>query len=147
MTFSAIHNAEKDPIELAWRISAFAKSSDWQFIHAIDAGRMIEDSETTAAYGVKSFPFMVIVGVDGNIAYVEPYSDGPLCDEEDPALLAEFEKKCDALYKSRFEAVGEPWPITETADENKKMAILERVEKQYLIQQIEKLLNQAASIR
>ena len=147
VTFIAIHNAEKDPIELAGRISAFAKSSDWQFIHAIDAGRMIEDSLTTAAYGVKSFPFMVIVGVDGNIAYVEPYMDGPFCDEEDPALLAEFEKKVNALYQSRFESVGETWPITETADENQKTAILQRVEKQYLIQQIEKLLNQAASFR
>jgi thiol-disulfide isomerase/thioredoxin len=140
VTFISIHTAEKDPQALAVRIEEFAHSQDWKYLGAIDAGRMLEDSVTTNEYGITGFPTMVIVGPDGRIAYVDPQLDGPLCDNEDPVALAEFEKKLNNLMQARFKSVGETWPIPAQLDEKEREAIHRRVEVLFIAQQIESAL-------
>ena len=87
---------------------------------------MIEDSVTSAAYGITGFPTTVIVGPDGRVAYVDPDLEGPPCDDPDPEELAAFEKAANELMKSRFEAVGETWPIDESLDEDEQHTIYVR---------------------
>jgi len=143
VTFIAIHNAEKDPKDLAARIAEFQQKNEWRFIAAIDSGRMIEDSVTSAAYGMKGFPTTVIIGADGKIVYVDPDLEGPECDDPDPEKLAAFEKEANALMKSRFEAVGETWPINPDLDEKEQTEIFERAERRFIILQIETALKNA----
>jgi thiol-disulfide isomerase/thioredoxin len=143
VTFIAIHNAEKDPKDLAARIAEFQQKNDWRFVAAIDSGRMIEDSVTGRAYGIKGFPTTVIIGADGKIVYVDPDLEGPECDDPDPEKLAAFEKEANALMESRFEAVGETWPIDPDLDEKKQTEIYERAERRFIALQIETALENA----
>jgi thiol-disulfide isomerase/thioredoxin len=140
VTFVSIHNAEKDPKDLAKRITEFKQKNDWHYIGAIDSGRMIEDSVTSVAYGITGFPTTVIIGPDGRVAYVDPDLDGPECDDPDPEKLAAFEELANALMKSRFEAVGETWPINQGVDEKEQAEIYERTEQRFIILQIETAL-------
>lgn len=141
VTFISIHNAEKNPTELAARIREFKAKSEWNFIGAIDTGRMIEDSVTSNAYGIRGFPTMLIVGPDGRIVYADSDPDGPAT--EDPKRLAEFEKKFNELMKMRFAAVGEIWPIPEGLDEAQQEAIYKRAELAFIKLQIESALDKA----
>lgn len=143
VTFISIHNADKDPAELAARIREFKTKTNWNFIGAIDKGRMLEDSVTSNAYGIRGYPTMVIVGPDGKIAYADPDLDGPACNEEDPRQIAEFEKKFDTLMKQRFAAVGETWPIPEGLDDAQQEAIHSRAELAFIRLQIEAALKTA----
>ncbi len=143
VTFISIHNAEKNPTELAARIRGFKTKSEWNFIGAIDKGRMLEDSVTSHAYGVRGFPTKVIIGPDGRIVYVDPDLEGPECNEEDPKLLAEFETKFGDLMKKRFAAVGETWPIPKGLDKAQQEAIHVRAELAFTKLQIELALNKA----
>ncbi len=102
VTFISIHSAEKDTDDLAKRIEEFRKKTGWEYVAAIDSGTMIEDSATTSAYGTQAFPLTVIIGPDGKIAYVDPQDVSLACDEQNPVLLAEFEKKFDTVMKLRF---------------------------------------------
>ncbi len=143
VTFISIHNAEKDPKALSTRIAEFAKTNGWNTIAAIDSGDMIENSVTSNAYGLKSFPQMVVVGPDGKVVYVTPYLDGPSCDEDDPAILAEFQKKLDAFLKGRCAAVGEPWPAPADLDAEGQAKLYRDVEQRFIAKQIEAALDAA----
>lgn len=143
VTFISIHNAEKDTDDLAKRIEEFRQKTGWEYVAAIDAGTMEEDSATTVAYGVLGVPLTVIIGPDGKIAYVDPQDASITCDEQNPILLAEFEEKFNALMKLRFQVAGEVWPIPDTVDEEEQMRIHRRVETRLLIHQINKALSGA----
>ena len=138
VTFIAIHTADKDSETLAAKIEAFRKKNDWHWIAAIDAGRAIEDSLTTRDYGVLGFPLTVIIGTDGKIAYVDFMSDPP--GDDQPRAQAELQKQMNDALKHRFESVGEAWPISEKLDEKARQAILDRVQRRFIIQQIESAL-------
>jgi thiol-disulfide isomerase/thioredoxin len=140
VTFICIHTADKQQDDLAAQIEEFATDNGWQFIAAIDAGTMIEDSVTTNAYGIAGFPHRVIIGPDGKILYVDPAGDGPSCDETDPLVLAEYEKKASEFQKARFTAVGEPWPLAKDLRQAEQTAIYDRVDELFIAQQIEKAL-------
>jgi thiol-disulfide isomerase/thioredoxin len=140
VTFISIHTAEKDAAQLAKQIEEFKQQTGWNFIAAIDKGRMIEDSATTVAYGVTHFPMRVIIGPDGKISYVDPSFDGPNCDETDPVIMAEWEKKVEDFQKGLFAAVGEPWPLAKDLTEAEQIGIYQRVEQSYIAQQIENAL-------
>jgi thiol-disulfide isomerase/thioredoxin len=136
VAFIGIHTAEADSTALAARITEFQRSHKWLAIGAIDAGRMTENSVTTNAYGIKQFPCTVIVDPAGKVAYVDPYLDGPACDEDDEASIAEFEQKFNAIMAERFQAVGETWPMSNGLDEKAQQAIGRKVEALYLTRQI-----------
>lgn len=69
VTFIAIHTAGGDADALQKRIQKYGDEQQWEFLHAIDAGTMIEDSATTHAYGVKGFPGQFVIAPDGMIAF------------------------------------------------------------------------------
>jgi len=144
VAFIGIHTAENDPAALAAQIREFTTKNDWNFLGAIDAGRMTDDSVTSNAFGVRSYPTLIVVGPDGEVVYAEPDLEGPACDETDPAVLAEFQKKFEAFMKRRFVAVGEAWPPAAGLDDERRMAIYERVETAYIKLQIETALRKAA---
>lgn len=137
VTFVCVHTADRDIPALAARIKEFQEKNDWRYLSAIDTGSMIEDSVTTTAYGIRGFPTRVIIGRDGRIAYVDPDLGGPRCDEEDPTILADFQKKIDDFRKRRFESVGEPWPVPAGLDEQQQDEIFQRVEQAFIAQQID----------
>ena len=85
----------------------------------------------------------MIIGADGKIAYVDPDLDGPECDDPDPEKLSAFEKEANALMKSRYEAVGETWPINPDLDDKEQTEIFERAERRFIILQIETALKNA----
>ncbi|MBX9791075.1 MAG: TlpA family protein disulfide reductase [Pirellulales bacterium] len=143
VTFISIHPAERDVDALAAKISEFTKSNGWQFVAAIDSGRMTEDSVTTNAYAVRGFPETLVIGPDGNIAHVDPQIEGPPCDEEDPQVIADFEKLANEFMQSRFAAVGETWPLPESLSEAEQQAVFERASRKYLAKQIETALEAA----
>jgi hypothetical protein len=101
---------------------------------------MLEDSVTANAYGIAGFPQRVIIGPDGKIVYVDPALEGPSCDETDPAVLAEFEKKVSEFQKARFAAVGEHWPLAKNLTEAEQIAIYNRVDELFIAQRIENAL-------
>lgn len=137
VVFIAIHSAESKTDALAARITEFQKEKGWKFIGAIDSGRMVEDSATTMAYGVDHFPFMVVIGPDGKVVYADPAADGPECDEDNPIVMAAFEKTFNDYWQLRFKAVGEAWPMNEGLDQKAQVEIYQRVQLKYVIQQIE----------
>ena len=137
VTFISIHTAENDLDDLAAQIKEFTKDGGWRFIAAIDAGKMIEDSVTTNAYGIDGFPMRVIIGPDRKVVYVDPTLDGPSCDETDPVILAEYADKISEFQKARFAAVGETWPPAKDLAEAEQMAIYNRVDESYIAKQIE----------
>jgi thiol-disulfide isomerase/thioredoxin len=140
VTFISIHTADQDQDELAAQIKEFAKGNGWQFIAAIDQGKMLEDSVTTNAYGIDGFPMRVIIGPDGKIAYVDPASDGPTCDETDAIVLAEFEKRANEFQMARFDAVGETWPPPKNMTQAEQVSVYNRVDELFIAQQIENAL-------
>jgi thiol-disulfide isomerase/thioredoxin len=140
VTFISIHTGEKKPLEAMGRIREFKTKNDWSFLGAIDKGRISEDSVTSNAYGIRSFPTLVIIGKDGRIAYVDPDLDGPACDEENPALIAEYEQRVSEVMKPRYAAVGETWPISSELPEEEQRAIFARAEAAYIKLQIEMAL-------
>jgi len=137
VVFVAIHSAESRTEELAGRIAAFQKEQDWHVLGAIDSGRMVEDSVTVSAYGVDHFPFLLIIGPDGKVVYADPAADGPDCDEDDPVVMAAFEKTFKDFWELRFKAVGEPWPLNESLDEKSQTEIYKRVQWKFLVKQID----------
>lgn len=140
VTFICVHTAERDSAELAPRIAEFQKSNDWQYVAAIDAGRMIEDSVTTHDYGIRGFPTTVIIDRTGRIAYVDNDLEDLDYDEEHPASVAEMEKKVSEILQHRFKSVGETWPLAEGLSEDEQLAIFTRVEKLFVCQQIKAAL-------
>jgi thiol-disulfide isomerase/thioredoxin len=144
VAFVSIHSAEADADALAKKIDQFAKEHDWKYLAAIDSGKMLENSATTSEYGIKGFPSMVIIGPDGKVIYVDDDGDGPTCDEEDPVILAAFEEKFEAFWKERFAAVGEEWIPLDGEEAQKSY---ERVQKLYLVQKLERVLEQAGAER
>jgi thiol-disulfide isomerase/thioredoxin len=137
VVFIAIHSAEGKTEALAARIAEFQKEEEWNVLGAIDSGRMVEDSVTTTAFGVDHFPFLVVIGTDGKIVYADPAADGPDCDENDPVIMAAFEKTFHDFWELRFKSVGEAWPLNENLDEKAQQEIYERVQLKYVIQVIE----------
>jgi len=150
VVFLSIHRAEKDPLGLAARIAAFQKETGWRDVAAIDAGSMADDSATTIAYGAQGLPLTVIVGRDGKIAYVDPqmmgFDEGEITVhsmEEEPIVQAKMEQKVNEIFKARFEAVGEAWPLDGKLGDDEQLAIHRRVEKQYLARSIREALKSA----
>jgi len=137
VVFIAIHSAEGKTEALAARIAEFQQEKGWNVLGAIDSGRMVEDSVTTTAYGVDHFPFLVVIGPDGKIVYADPAADGPDCDENNPVIMAAFEKTFHDYWELRFKSVGEAWPLNESLDEKAQQEIYERVQLKYVIQLIE----------
>ena len=80
------------------------------------------------------------IGPDGKIVYVDPTHDGPYCDETDPVVLAEYEKKVSEFQRARFAAVGEPWPPAKDLTDAEQTAVYKRVEELFMAQQIERAL-------
>ena len=140
VVFITIHAAEQDPAALAANIEAFQKKNHLQYIAAIDAGHMFEDSATRCEYGVGVCPQRVIIGRDGKISYVDPKLDGPSCDEEDPEIMAAWKEAFDQHWQERFKAVGETWPLPWWTSQRKQFAACQRVEGLYYTQQIEAAL-------
>ncbi len=137
VNFISIHSADGDPAALEAKIKEFKTSHLWSDTAAIDSGTMLEDSVTTTAYGIDSFPMMVILGADGKIAYVSSSPTGPACDEEDAVLLAEWEKTATDYWKNQFDTVHETWPTPEDLSENEQRAIFQRVARLFKIHQVE----------
>ena len=137
VTFISIHTAEKETEALASKIREFKQANDWHYIAAIDKGQVVENSVTANAYGCRGFPLTVIIGPNGKIAYVDPQDVSMDCDEENPKVIAEFQKKFDAIMKTRFESVGESWPPSKQLNEKQQEEIHIRVERAYIIRQIE----------
>lgn len=140
VTFIGIHTAESDPEALAARIREFTTKNDWNFLGAIDAGRMTEDSVTSNTFGVRSFPTLIVVGPDGDVVYTDPDLEAPACDETNPAVLAAFQKKVDAFMQRRFTVVNEPWPVAAGLDDERRLAIYDRVETAFIKLRIEEAL-------
>lgn len=143
VAFISIHSAEADSPALAKKSEKFATENDWKFVAAIDSGKMLENSVTTAEYGIKGFPSTVIIGPDGKIVYVDDDTDGPTCDEEDPVIFAAFEKKFESFWKERFAAVGEEWVSLENLEGDEGQKLYERVQMLYLVKQVERALEKA----
>ena len=137
VNFVSIHTADGDPAVLSEKVKEFKASHQWNDVAAIDSGKMLEDSATTAAYGIESFPMMVIIGADGKITYVSSSPIGPDCDEEDPVILAKWEKTVNDFWKNRFDAVHEAWPVPENLTEKEQLVIYQKVERLFKFQQVE----------
>lgn len=139
--FIGIHSAEHDQTALAAKIETYASEQGWSGIHAIDSGRMDEDSVTRNAYGIEDItPMIVVIDREGRIAYVDEQILGPDCDEENKEVLAKWEEDSIAFMRPRFESVGETWPIPEKLDPQEQMAIFKRYETKFLALQIEQAL-------
>lgn len=141
--FISIHTADGDPAVLDAKIKEFKSSNQWNDISAIDSGTMQEDSVTTTAYGIGSFPMTVIIGADGKVAYVSSNPIGPDCDEEDAEVLAQWDKVVNDFWKNRFDTVNETWPPQESMSEEDQRALFQRVERLYKIHQVNLALQQA----
>ena len=142
VTFISIHNPEDDLDDLARRIAEFQKKNEWNWIAAIDAGTE-DDSKTGDDYGVIGLPFMVIVGKDGKIIYVDFMADSP--ESDDPQAEAELEKKGEGFLKQQFEAVGEKWPISDGLGEDEQRDFIHRVVWKSIAQHIEGALSPGPS--
>ena len=140
VVFITIHTAERDPAALAAKIEAFQNKNQFQYIAAINAGHMFEDSATRCEYGVGICPQRVIIGQDGNISYVDSKLDGPRCDEPDPKIVAAWKETVDRHRQTRFKAVGETWPLPKGLSPEEELAACQRVDGLYYAQQIEAAL-------
>jgi thiol-disulfide isomerase/thioredoxin len=114
VVFIGVHWADREINDLADQIEKYARDQDWHYLAAIDAGTMVENSETLHSYGCAICPTEVIIEPDGRISYngaiPPPELEGIIgkpCDEATP----EDEAKMNAYMQAQFEEAGEKWPL------------------------------------
>ncbi|MBX3441213.1 MAG: TlpA family protein disulfide reductase [Planctomyces sp.] len=139
VVFISVHTAGGDPEKLAGRIAEFARQQEWNYLAAIDAGTMIENSQTCAAYGVQGFPTHMVIGRDGRVTFNSGLPPagledlfGKSCDEATP----EDEARMEAFQKAQFEAAGETYPPAEGLSQAELSEVLTRVSAFHLTQEI-----------
>ncbi|MCC7084597.1 MAG: hypothetical protein IT427_06285 [Pirellulales bacterium] len=145
VAFVSLYSAAYDTDKLAKQIEEHRASVKVGGLAAIDKGSMVENSATLHAYGIPHSGFMVVVNKQGKIVYVDPFIDGPSCDEEDQSLIAAFEEKFNALWKQRFDAVGEIWPLPKEMSDSDQMNVFQKVHEQITAKAIETALNAASA--
>jgi len=130
VVFISIHTAEKDPDKLAERISKFTADNGWNYLAAIDAGTMIENSASTHAYGVSGFPTEIILGKDGRVVHNSdippPGMEGIYGKSSDEITKAD-EAKIETWMKKSFEEAGEKYPLPEGLSQEEQLEIHQRV--------------------
>lgn len=143
VVFVSIHAAEGDTEATAKSITDLMAENKWNCMAAIDAGTMIENSETSHAYGVQGFPTQVIIGGDGIVKFNnnEPpkgmeHIFGKICDE----ITAEDQKALEAFEEEYFTAAGERWPMANGLSEQEQIQISNRVAAFHLSREIEKAM-------
>lgn len=141
VTFVSLYNAAYDTDALAKQIEVSRNANKVGGLAAIDQGSMFENSATFHAYGIPHSGFMVVVNQQGKIVYVDPFINGPACDEKDPSLVAAFEEEFNAIWKQRFDLVGETWPLPEEMDKQNQLKVFHKVHEKVTAKAIEATLN------
>ncbi len=139
VNFISIHPAEADTKKLQQRIREFTTEKNWNCLNGIDSGSMFDNSVTTAAYGVTSFPTMIVISPEGNVAYNDQIPSpeiadliGKDCDDVTP----EEERRLMTFVQNYFQEAGEPWP----GEENITPEMNNRVRLFHLTKEIERVL-------